>query len=83
MNPSSSEQLEKKNTNEKKKKNPRLRNSRKAFVFLLKKTCEKKKTFRTLCLGGELSEKNFGRKKQKPFEKKKLYKETKKKKKTF
>ena len=70
MNPSSSEQLEKKNTNE--KKNPRLRNSRKAFVFLLKKNLrKKKKTFRTLCLGGELSEKNFGRKKQKPFGKKK------------
>ena len=43
MNPGSSEQLEKKRT-PMKKKNLCLRNSRKAFVFLLKKTCEKKKT---------------------------------------
>ena len=69
MNPSSSEQLEKKNTNEKKKKNLVWEIAEKRLFFFWKKPA--KKTFRTLCLGGELSEKNFGRKKQKPFEKKK------------
>ena len=57
-----------------------MRNRRKSVCFSFEKKPAKKKTFRTLCLGGELSEKNFGRKKN-HSKKKKLYKETLKKKK--
>ena len=83
MNPSSNENLAKKKKNSSEKTKPLFdKNIRKALVFFFLKNLRKKNTFRTLCLGGEPSEKIFGRK-NKNHSKKKTWKRNLKKKKTF